>query len=287
MFVGFATVLLLSVSFASAFSIEGFSVSDFFAKVFGKEVQKSPSIYNVSNQTVALNRTHLECRNMQCVSVNGKGQNKCSSSSQCYNAVCTNNTCTKVIGNGTMLCSPIGGYCGPTHLECRGNTCTRVQGAGNNTCSSEGSSCGNVTHLECINSTCTIVSGNGTNQCSSAGMACNNTGNQSKPDLIIGSHSISNISGNSSHSVVSISTVVRNIGVATAGSSVTRIQVMGAYNITRDVATGSISAGGSLIVSQNYTLSRGSWRVYSKADQTLIVVESDENNNERTTWFSV
>ena len=279
-FAGFAAVLLLSVSFASAFSL-----TDFIRGIFG-EPQNSPGVVNGS---IAINGTHLECRNMQCVQVKGAGQNLCLSAGQCYNTVCTNNTCMKVPGNGSRQCSTIGGYCGPTHLECRNSTCTQIQGAGNNTCSPQGSSCGNVTHLECRSNMCTVVGGNGTNQCAVAGGYCNSTGNQSKPDLVIASHTFTytNLTGNATHRNVTIVTRVTNIGSAIAAVSQTRLQVWANINYTLDRSTQSLAPGASVDLRQEYTLPRGYWYAYSYADQNRVVAEISETNNGRTTGFPV
>lgn len=214
-----------------------------------------------------------------------------------------------------------------THLECRNYACTRVSGSGSNLCSPEGSPCNmtlpecsdgidndgdllidypadpgcsspsdnseynaptNQTHLECLNNMCSVVNGSGTNQCSIPGAYCNST-NMTRPDLIIASHTVYtyNMTGNYSVVNVTIVTRVSNIGNAIAAPSTTRIQVFGMSNYTANVATNALAPGASQDLVRGYILSHGSWWVYSKADYGLVVSESNENNNERTTPFVV
>lgn len=242
------------------------------------------------------NVTHLECRNMQCVTIPGAGQNRCKSNAYCYNTVCLNNTCAQVPGNGSRACWPVGSSCGLnlTHLECKNNMCTRLQGGGANQCSPEGSYCNTnqttnqTTHLECRNNLCALVNGSGTNQCLAPGVSCNVAG--TLPDLIIESHTVSveNTTGNQSMLNVTIVTRVKNIGSALANVSTTFIRVVGgATDLNASVATRALDPGATQDIVRIYSLARGNGWVYSKADFRLVVAESNENNNQRTTQFRV
>ncbi len=125
------------------------------------------------------NQTHLTCVNMACTTVQGPGNNTCSTNAQCQtnqttHLTCMNNMCTSVNGAGNNTCSPIGSQCGvsnQTHLTCVNMACQMVSGPGNNTCSTDAQCGHNVCNY--VNKTCSRVAGAGKNECD-LGERCTN-----------------------------------------------------------------------------------------------------------------
>lgn len=118
---------------------------------------------------------------------------------------------------------------------------------------------------------------------SSAG---NGTGNQTLlPDLVV-SALFANATNQGNLSRVVVTAVIRNIGNANAERSTTRIFVSPVGG-ERLLNTSAIHANGRREVSTTYSLTRGNYTAVGSADWFDFVRESNENNNERTTFFFV
>jgi hypothetical protein len=64
------------------------------------------------NNTNSTNQTHLACVNNACVSVNGVGNNTCTTNAQCSHLACVNRTCSLVPGPGRAECASKDARCG-------------------------------------------------------------------------------------------------------------------------------------------------------------------------------
>ncbi|MBI4181857.1 MAG: hypothetical protein HY520_02725 [Candidatus Aenigmarchaeota archaeon] len=106
------------------------------------------------------------------------------------------------------------------------------------------------------------------------------------PDLIVDNVSISISGDNTSNSTVNITAVIKNIGNATANASITGFRVV-PLGGDKGISTPALAPGASTAVTATYSLPSGAYNLTVKADATLVVAESVENNNVLKTSFSV
>ncbi len=150
----------------------------------------------------------------------------------------------------------------------------------------------NQTHLACVSNTCSLVSGFGNNTCSPLGSAC---GNLSFPDLTVTNLTVSNktymgstngTNGTINYYSVTLKATVKNIGTTIAGTSNTKLEVVG-YNFANP-STIPLAPGSSIVVSANvYSIPQGSRVARAIADSLGSISESNEGNNVLSVNFNL
>lgn len=234
------------------------------------------------NQT---NQTHLECVSNTCTVVTGAGTNQCSSAGQsCGNQ--TNQTYLLTVsrtgsGTGTVTSNPAGINCG---ADCSENYVSGTSVALFATPNS-GSMFNGWSGACSGTGACNVVMSTNRNVIANFGI---NSTNTSLPDLTIISLTRTYFAVNQSNQTfynLTLRATVRNIGTANAGVSNTRFTLTSFQ--PRYIFTPSLAPSQSVNLTSNYLVTARTYNATAFADINNTVAESNENNNNRATSFSV
>ncbi len=239
--------------------------------------------------------THLVCKDLRCVRVQGPGQNQCKTNSDCNvsHLECRNLQCIRISGGGQNLCQS-NADCNASHLECRNLRCISIQGQGQNLCTSDANCQDQNHHLACVNQSCVSVPGQGQDLCQTNADCNASLG----VDLVVNSMPHSFYPDyNAATYALDFNVLIQNIGNQTYTGSVSLFGIK--RWDTNSGGHGSIPystncyanlppmAIKSCYFSHSTNNPAGNYNLYAYVDSNHLISELNENNNDKNVTFHI